>query len=155
MLRAIDVIGESSTLIELNSLEIDSSGAISHREPKYPLVFRFSWRDSNFEGTVNQADGHLSLELSLRLTEIPFTAENSDQRGRWSAIISDADTPVGGKLEVLHDSTAVLSKTIDLPEMSYFTAEGFVTNIAMMVLTLAPCLDLLVENSSDEPIHDA
>jgi hypothetical protein len=155
MLRAIDVIGESSTLIELNSLEIDSSGAISHREPKYPLVFRFSWRDSNFEGTVNQADGHLSLELSLRLAEIPFTAENSDQRGRWSAIISDAETPVGGKLEVLHDSTAVLSKTIDLPEMSDFTAEGFVTNIPMMALTLAPYLDLLVENSSDEPIHDA
>jgi len=155
MLRAFDVIGEPSTPIELNSLEIDSSGAISHREPKYPLVFRFSWRDSNFEGTVNQADGHLSLELSLRLAEIPFTAENSDQRGRWSAIISDADTPVGGKLEVLHDSTAVLSKTIDLPEMSDFTAEGFVTNIAMMVLTLAPYLDPLVENSSDEPIHDA
>lgn len=86
MLRAIDVIGEPSTPIELNSLEIDSSGAISHREPKYLLVFRFSWRDSNFEGTVNQADGHLSLELSLslslRLAEMPFTAENSDQRGR-------------------------------------------------------------------------
>ena len=155
MLRAFDVIGEPSTPIELNSLEIDSSGAISHREPKYPLVFRFSWRDSNFEGTVNQADGHLSLELSLRLAEMPFIAENSDQRGRWSAIISDAETPVGGKLEVLHDSTAVLSKTIDLPEMSDFTAEGFVTNIAMMVLTLAPYLDPLVENSSDEPIHDA
>ncbi len=148
MLRAIDVIGEPSTPIELNSLEVDQSGALMQREPQYPLIFHFSWRDSNFEGTVDQASGRLTLELSLRLGELPFTAENADQRGKWSAIISDADAPAGGVLQIMHDSTAVLSKKVDLPEMNCFTADGFITNIAMMVFSLAPYLDLLAEHSS-------
>ena len=55
----------------------------------------------------------------------------------------------------MHDSNAVLSKTVDLPEMGDFTADGFVTNIAMMVLSLAPYLDLLVEHSGANQTHDA
>ena len=147
MLRAIEVIGEPSTPIELNSLEIDQSGTILQRETKFPLTFHFSWRDSNFEGAVDQMSDRLTLELSLKLAALPFTAEDAAQRGKWSALISDADAPAGGILKIMHDSTVVLSKTVDLPEMNGFTADGFVTNIAMMVLSLAPYLDLLVEHS--------
>ncbi|MBT3171375.1 MAG: hypothetical protein HOM52_03165 [Rhodospirillaceae bacterium] len=156
MLRAIDVIGEPNTPIELNSLEVDQSGALQQREPQYPLTFNFSWRDSNFEGTVDQVDDRLTLELSLKLAELPFTAEDATQRGNWSAIVSDTDAPAGGVLKIMHDSTAVLSKKIDLPELNGFTADGFITNMAMMVLSLAPYLDLLAEHSgAHAPSADA
>ena len=155
MLRAIDVIGEPKTPIELNSLEVDSSGGLTQREPKYPLVFRFSWRDSKFEGAVDRADGRLTLELRLQIAAVLFTAEDSNKRGKWTAIVSDAEAPAGGMLQIMHDSNAVLSKTVDLPEMGDFTADGFVTNIAMMVLSLAPYLYLLVEHSGANQTHDA
>ena len=45
MLRAIDVIGEPKTPIELNSLEVDNTGAVFQRAPKYPLSFHITWRD--------------------------------------------------------------------------------------------------------------
>ena len=53
MLRAIDVIGEPQTPIELNSLEIDNSGAVFQRSPKCPLAFTVTWRDCNFDGVVD------------------------------------------------------------------------------------------------------
>jgi hypothetical protein len=94
----------------------------------------------------------LTLELRLKLADVPFTAENAGERGKWSAIISNSDKPTGGELRIMCDSTAVLTKKIELPEMNGFTADGFITNIAMMVLSLAPYLDLLVENGgADSP----
>lgn len=150
MLRAIDVIGEPTTPIELHSLEVDNSGVIMQRKPKFPLNFNFSWRNSAFEGAVNQEDGQLTLELRLKLTTVPFTAEDADQRSKWSAIISNSGNPAAGNLEILRDSTAILSKSIELPEMNGFTADGFVTNISMMVLSLAPYLDLLAEHSNSD-----
>ena len=77
MLRAIDVIGEPKTPIELNSLEIDNSGK-----------------------------------------------------------------PESGSLRITRDSSAVLSKSTNLPELNGFTADGCVTNTSLMVLSLAPYLDL-------------
>ena len=152
MLRAIDAIGEPKIPIELHSLEVDEFGAISQRAPNYPLKFGFTWRDSNFEGTVDQVNDRLTLELRLKLADVPFTAENAGQRGKWSAIISNSDKPAGGELRIMRDSTAILSKKIELPELDGFTADGFITNIAMMVLSLAPYLDLLVENGgADSP----
>ncbi|MDP6474677.1 MAG: hypothetical protein QF449_11525 [Alphaproteobacteria bacterium] len=145
MLRAIDAIGEPHTPIELNSLEVDNSGIISQRAPKFPLSFSFIWRECKFEGCVDQKGGRLTLELDLKLGDVPYTAQDSERRGKWSAMISKTEHPESGTLQIIRDSSAVLSKTIDLPEMNGFTADGFVTNTALMVLSLAPYLDLIAE----------
>ncbi len=145
MLRAIDAIGEPQTPIELHSLDVDNTGTIFQREPSFPLSFGFTWRECRFEGRVDQKDGQLLLELDLKLGDVPYTAQDAAQRGKWSAIISNAENPDSGTLHIVHDSSAVLSKTINLPKMDGFTADGFVTNTALMVLSLAPYLDLIAE----------
>ena len=145
MLRAIDVIGEPKTPIELNSLEVDNSGAVFQRAPKFPLAFHFTWRDCNFEGEVDQVNGQMTLALSLKLGDVPFSAEDTAKRSKWSAIICNTDNPENGSLRITRDSSAVLSKSVNLPDMSGFTADGFVTNTALMVLSLAPYLDLIAE----------
>ena len=145
MLRAIDVIGEPQTPIELHSLEVDNAGTIFQRAPKFPLSFSFTWRECKFDGVVDQKDGQLTLELDLKLGDVPFTAQDATQRGKWSAVISNTEQPESGTLQIMRDSSAVLSKTINLPEMNGFTADGFITNTALMVLSLAPYLDLIAE----------
>ena len=145
MLRVIDVIGEPKTPIELHSLEVDNSGALSQRPPKFPLNFHFSWRECKFEGLVDRVDGQMTLELSLKLGDVPYTAEDAAQRSKWSAIISNTGNPEDVALKIIRNGSAVLSKTINLPEMNGFTADGFVTNTSLMVLSLAPYLDLIAE----------
>ena len=145
MLRAIDVIGEPKTPIELNSLEVDNTGAVFQRAPKYPLSFHFTWRDCNFEGLVDQVNGQMTLELSLNLGDVPFSAEDAAKRSKWTAIICNTETPESGNLRITRDSSAVLSKTVNLPDMNGFMAGGFVTNTALMVLSLAPYLDLIAQ----------
>lgn len=145
MLRAIDAIGEPHTPIELNSLEVDNSGSISQRAPEFPMSFSFTWRECKFEGCVDQKNGRLTLELELKLGDVPYTAQDVEQRGKWSAMISKTEQPDSGTLQIIRDSSALLSKTINLPEMNGFTADGFITNTALMVLSLAPYLDLIAE----------
>ncbi|HJN60935.1 MAG TPA: hypothetical protein QF630_07820 [Alphaproteobacteria bacterium] len=53
-------------------------------------------------------------------------------------MISKTEQPDSGTLQIIRDSSALLSKTINLPEMNGFTADGFITNTALMVLSLAP-----------------
>ena len=145
MLRAIDAIGEPTSPIELNSLEIDQSGVICHRPPKFPLTFNFSWRENKFEGAVDQVNGRMTLELRLTLGDVPYAAEVAAARGKWSTVVCKFDTPGGCPSQIVRESSAILLKTIQLPQLNGFTADGFVTNIALMVLSLAPYVDLIAE----------
>jgi hypothetical protein len=147
MLRAMDVIGEPNKPIELHSLEIDDSGSVCRRSPNFPLTFSFTWRDCDFKGSVNQTETCMTLELSLNLGEVPYTAQDAARRGKWTAVISQVNDPEGGLLKIMRNGAAVLKKSIDLPAMNGFTPEGFIINTSMMVLSLAPYLDLIAEVS--------
>ena len=145
MLRAVEVIGQPKTPIELHSLEADSSGAVLRRSPKYPMTFGFTWRSSDFKGAIDQSDGQLTLELSLKLGDVPFTAQNPSQRRQWSSAMSNMTDEDCGGFKIDGGSSAVLSNRIDLPESGGFTADGFVINTSLAVLSLAPYLDLIAE----------
>ncbi len=145
MLRAVDVIGNPKTPIELHSLEVDSSGAVLRRSPKFPMTFGFTWRKSAFKGVIDQSDGQMTLELSLKLGEVPFTAQNASQRGKWSAAMAHMTDAERGGLKIAGGSSAVLSKRIDLPDSGGLTADGFLVNTSLAVLSLAPYLDLIAE----------
>ena len=80
MLRAIDAIGEPRIPIELNALEVDNSGTLCGRAPKFPLAFHFTRRDCNFGSLVDQVNGQMTLELSLNLGDVPFGAEDAAKR---------------------------------------------------------------------------
>ena len=89
----------------------------------------------------------MTLELSLKLGDVPFTVEDAAKRGKWVAVTCNSGKPESGSLRITRDSSAVLSKTINLSDMNGFTAAGFVTNTSLMVLSLAPYLDLIAENN--------
>ena len=87
----------------------------------------------------------MTLELSLNLGDVPFSAEDATKRSKRTAIICNTKTPESSNLRITRDSSAVLSKTVNLPDMNGFTADGFVTNTALMLLSLAPYLDLIAQ----------
>lgn len=141
----IGEIGDPSLPIELHSVRVGDGGTLAAREPKFPLTFRFGWRNSEFEGEIGRGDDGLYLRLCAAVANVPYTAENASGRSRLLGVVTSPAESGIGTLRLMDDQSVVLSKEVALPLKEGLTASGLVTQISVIVLALAPYLDLLAE----------
>lgn len=130
--------------IGVKSVTVDENGALSKHAPQFPLNFDFEWRSSSFKGTVESTASGLTLTLATTLAEIPFTAEDAGRRSQLLAQIGDDSHHASG-LMVRDGNRVVFSRGIPLSEEDGLTADSLITDLAIMVLTAAPCLDAMAE----------
>ena len=130
--------------IGVHSVTVDENGALASRAPSFPLNFDFEWRESRFEGSVDKDSEGFKLKLATPVGTIPFTAENAAGRSTLLAQLSD-ESQSGSLLTVENGNRVVFSRHIAMPSDGGFAADNLVTNLAVVVLTAAPCLDAMAE----------
>ncbi len=151
MVKPLDRIDSPQPPIEMHSMAIDERGNLTSREPDFPLRFQFRWRDTAFEGEVGQNESGLYLELRTQLGALPYTAENDAGRANFMTVISADQKQDYGTLRIVQDQTIVFEKDVELPRSGGLTATALVTQIAILVLSAAPYLDLLAELGLKKP----
>lgn len=128
---------------EVNSVVVDEDGLIARRAPKIPFSFSFRWRNSTFDGVVQQDGVGLCLKLKTQLGVLPYTAENASLRDSVLGAIDEAADSERCGVQVTNNQAAVLTREVPIAAEAGLTASALVTNIAVAVLGAAPHLDLL------------
>lgn len=129
---------------------IDSYSELMRRAKNAPLNFNFAWHGMDFGGTFEAIEGGMRLSLQSNLAELPYSAEDAKARGDLPAVVDTLDGHTEGLLKVVKASTIVLENEIPMPRTPTGSISSVVTNLALLVLNAAPCLDLIAEFASRE-----
>ncbi len=142
-IKSIGEIGKTNGPIELHSVTVAPDGALKRQAPRLPMDFRFTWRDIDFQGDIDEWGQGVRLRLQTDLGPLPYTAQDADARQNLIALITSAQSGEPCKLEIIEGQTVVLTNEIDLPGVQEFSVRGIVTHIAVLLLAVAPYLDFI------------
>ena len=132
-------------------LKIAAAGAydeLLRRVAASPQSFNFDWRGVKFMARLDGHDGGLRLTLHSDLTALPYSAENAGERKELLAVVDAIGTDRESKFRVVCGQKIVIEDSIDLTQTVGSTVNSIVTSLTILVLRLAPYLDLLAESAS-------
>ncbi len=132
----------------LDEAPVGAYGVLLRRVVASALNFTFTWRGVDFTGRFDAREGGIRLTLRGTLTELPYSAEDAEAR---KVLLAVADTCDGGdvaKFRVECGQKIIIEDSVSLTETDGDTVASIVTDLTMLVLRLAPCLDLLAEHAS-------
>ncbi len=113
-----------------------------------PQSFSFDWRGVKFMACLDGHDGGLRLTLHSDLTALPYSAEDAGERKDLLAVVDSIGTGRESKFRVVCGQKIVIEDSIDLTNTIGSTVNSIVTSLTILVLRLAPYLDLLAERAS-------
>ena len=134
-------------------LQIDSAshgayGVLRQRLAESALNFTFNWRGVDFSGRFETREDGVRLTLHSDVASLPYSAEDPDGREGMLAVVDTFRDENSGTLKVVCGRKIVIEDVIELAEMAGNTATNIVTSRTVLVLRLAPCLDLLAERAA-------
>lgn len=127
---------------------VDAYSDLKRRVDNAPLHFSFTWRQTEFDATVEARDDGLRLTLKNTLVPLPFSAENKNRRADLLAIVDTQNDNGIGKLKIIRGQDVILEGGIALIKDDRNTANNIVSTLTALVLRVAPHLDLLAEDAS-------
>ena len=113
-----------------------------------PRKFSFNWRGVDFTALLEGLDGGLRLTLHSDLAALPYSAEDAGERANLLAVVDTSGTGREGRLRVVCGQKIVIEDSIDLTLTVGATVNSIITSLTILVLRLAPCLDLLAERAA-------
>ncbi len=113
-----------------------------------PRRFSFKWRGVDFAARLDEHNGGLRLTLHSDLAALPYSAEDAGERADLLAVVDTYPTGSEGKIRVVCGQKVVIEDSIDLTQTIDSTVNSIITSLTVLVLRLAPCLDLLAERAS-------
>ncbi len=132
-------------------LLIDAYGDLLRRAMNAPLTFSFTWHGRDFIGALEAIDGGMRLSLQSDLATVPYSAEDPVVRGDLFAVVDSLDGHTEGTLKVVQGQKIMLENQIPMPRTPDGMISSVVSNLAMLVLHVAPYLDLIAEYTSPQP----
>ncbi len=132
-------------------LGLASDGAyieLMRRAIAEPRRFTFKWRGVNFSARLDGHDGGLRLTLHSDLAALPYSAEDAGERADLLAVVDAFGNGRESKFRVVCGQKIVIEDSIDLTQTIDSTVNSIITSLTILVLRLAPCLDLLAERAS-------
>ncbi len=113
-----------------------------------PRRFTFEWRGVDFSARLDGHNGGLRLTLHSDLAALPYSAEDAGERANLLAVIDTYGTGGESKFRVVRGQKIIIEDSIDLTQTIDSTVNSIITSLTILVLRLAPCLDLLAERAS-------
>ena len=113
-----------------------------------PRRFTFKWRGVDFSARLDGYNGGLRLTLHSDLAALPYSAEDAGERANLLAVVDAHGTGREGRFRVVCGQKIVIEDAIDLTQTIDSTANSIITSLTILVLRLAPFLDLLAERAS-------
>ena len=139
--------GQSKGL-QIDSAAHGSYGVLRQRLAESSLNFTFNWRGVDFSGRFEAREGGVRLTLHSDVASLPYSAEDPDGREGMLAVVDTFRDDNSGTLKVVCGRKIVIEDVIELAGMAGNTATNIVTSLTVLVLRLAPCLDLLAERAA-------
>ncbi len=140
--------GRASSGFKADTASLGAYGELLRRVVKSPLNFAFNWRGVDFTGTFDAHHDGIGLTLHSDLAALPYSAENAGQRGEMLAVVDAFRDDAMGKLKVVSGQKIVIESGVDLSDSGDGTVGNIITGLTIMVLRLAPYLDLLAEGAA-------
>ena len=138
----------ASGALEADPASLGAYGELLRRVVKSPLNFGFNWRGVDFTGTFDAHQDGIGLTLHSDLAALPYSAENAGQRDELLAVVDAFRGDAVGKLKVVSGQKIVIENGVDLSDSGDGTVGNIITGLTIMVLRLAPYLDLLAEGAA-------
>ncbi len=145
----------ASSGIKADTASLGAYGELLRRVVKSPLNFSFNWRGADFTGTFDAHQDGIALTLHSDLAALPYSAEDADQRDELLAVVDAFRGDAVGKLKVASGQKIVLESSIDLSDTGQGTVGNIIAGLTIMVLRLAPYLDLLAEGAAPQGTSSA
>lgn len=138
----------ASSGLKAGPASLGAYGELLRRVVKSPLNFGFNWRGVDFTGTFDAHQDGIGLTLHSDLAALPYSAEDADQRDALLAVVDAFRGDAVGKLKVASGQKIVIESGIDLSDTSAGTVGDIIAGLTIMVLRVAPYLDLLAEGAT-------
>ena len=132
-------------------LALASDGAyieLLRRTVAEPRKFTFKWRGVDFSARLDGHNGGLRLTLHSDLAALPYSAEDAGERANLLAVVDAFGNGGVSKFRVICGQKIIIEDSINLTQTIDSTMNSIITNLTILVLRLAPCLDLLAERAS-------
>ena len=138
----------ASSGLQADTASHGAYGELLRRVVKSPLNFAFNWRGVDFTGTFDAHQDGIALTLHSDLAALPYSAENAGQRDQLLAVVDAFRGDALGKLKVVSGQKIVIESGIDLSDAGEGTVGNIIAGLTIMVLRVAPYLDLLAEGAA-------
>ncbi len=133
---------------DIETAALGAYGELLRRVVHAPLSFTFSWRNIDFTGSFEGRDDGIRLVLDSNLANIPYTGEDAATRHNLLAVVDASRDERAGKLRVIDGRKIVFKSEIEMPTDPVGTVDSIVATLTVLVLRVAPYLDLLAERAS-------
>ena len=142
-LAALRDLDEAGNELSLGEIALGQDGELVRRGLECPITFQFNWRETTFNGRVEQAGDKLCLRLLADLHVVPFTSEDIAKRDRLLALCAQVDCGRAGKLELLNNHMISFGNDIEMPRSSRNLDITIIEHITILVLLAAPHIERL------------